>query len=98
MILDSLLTFSGGLGAADSPYDAPTTGTEVAGNIIDLGVVLGIPSYANGGGARDIGVGDNPALKLSVRHHGLCQRTGLQLVLAGAWRCTGVPVPTPPCD
>ena len=40
--------------------DAPTTGTQAASNIIDLGVTSGIPSSANGGGARDIGVGDDP--------------------------------------
>ncbi len=66
MILDNLLTFSGGLGGATAPADAPTTGTQFAPNIIDLGVNSGIPSSANGGGARDMGIGDDPALKLSV--------------------------------
>ena len=38
----------------------------MASNIIDLGVVLGLPTYARGGGARDIGIGDDPAMKLLV--------------------------------
>lgn len=85
MILDSLLTFSGGLGAANAPYDAPTTGTENAPNVIDLGVTSGVPSSANGGGARDIGVGDDPMLKLSVIvTTAFADGTSLQLVLAGA--------------
>lgn len=72
MILDNFLMFtgtsngaSGGI-TASANTDLPTTGTQVASNIIDLGVVLGIPSYANGGGARDIGTGDDPSLKLLV--------------------------------
>lgn len=70
MIIDSLLLFtgtsqgaSGGITSTNTA-DAPTTGTQVASNIIDLGVTSGIPSSANGGGARDIGVGDDPSLKL----------------------------------
>jgi hypothetical protein len=41
------------------------TGTYVANNIIDLGL-SGVPSSANGGGARDMAIGDDPMLKLSV--------------------------------
>lgn len=59
MILDSLLSFS--LTAGDVP-----TVTATSGNIIDLGVTSGIPSSASGGGARDIGIGDDPAMKLLV--------------------------------
>jgi len=66
MILDKYLTFSGGLGGATGQNDSPTTGTQDASNVIDLGVISGIPSSANGGGARDIGTGDDPAMKLSV--------------------------------
>lgn len=73
MILDALLTFTGtGNGASGAPAsgqwtDAPTTGaTQKSANVIDLGVINGIPSSANGGGARDIGTGDNPSLKLSI--------------------------------
>ena len=73
MILDNFLMFTGtSNGAAagitlDANTDAPTTGTQVASNIIDLGIVAGIPSYANGGGARDMGIGDDPSLKLLVQ-------------------------------
>src|SRR6266403_607136 len=64
MILDALLAF-------DTAYTfvAGTTGTVAAHdstNIIDLGITSGIPSSASGGGARDIGIGDDPALKLLV--------------------------------
>lgn len=90
MILDGLLTFSGtakgASGApASGPYtDAPTTGTQAASNIIDLGI-SGLPTSAGGGGARDLGIGDDPSLKLSA----LCVvaftgGTSLQLQLQGA--------------
>lgn len=72
MILDGLLTFTGtGNGAtagitSGQWTDSPTTGTQDSSNIIDLGV-SGIPSSANGGGARDLGIGDDPALKVTCR-------------------------------
>ena len=64
MILDNLLMF-------DSPL-APRNLAQIVGNyastnIIDLGVISGIPSSANGGGARDIGIGDDPAMKILVQ-------------------------------
>jgi hypothetical protein len=91
MILDALLTFTGtGNGATGAPAstqwtDAPTTGTQIASTIVDLGVTSAIPSSANGGGARDIAIGDEPALKLSV----MCTvaftvGTSLQIELDGA--------------
>jgi hypothetical protein len=70
MILDALLLFtggSGGIGNADGATDSPTTGTQASSNVIDLGMAAGIPTSANGGGARDIGVGDDPAMKLLVQ-------------------------------
>ncbi len=85
MILDNLLTFSGGLGGAAANLDSPTTGTQVASNIIDLGVISGIPSSALGGGARDIGVGDDPTMKLSALvTTAFASGTSLQLELSGA--------------
>ena len=57
MILDNLLTFTGtsngatGGITAGAQTDLPTTGTQAASNIIDLGVTSGVPSSANGGGA-----------------------------------------------
>lgn len=90
MILDNLLTFSGtsngatGGITAGAQTDLPTTGTQAASNVIDLGVALGIPSYANGGGARDIGVGDDPAMKLSaIVVTAITGGTSLQLQLQG---------------
>jgi hypothetical protein len=61
MILDALLSFS--LTAGDVP-----TVTAVSGNILDLHLATGgIPVLANLQGARDLGIGDDPALKLLVQ-------------------------------
>jgi len=92
MILDNLLTFTGTSNGATggitsgAQTDAPTTGTQVASNIIDIGVLNGLPVTAvNGGGARDLGIGDDPMLKLSVIvGTAFASGTSLQLVLAGA--------------
>lgn len=74
MILDGLLTFTGTFygatgGVQSGTYtDAPTTGTQTSSNVLDLGI-SGIPasiSGGGGGGARDIGIGDDPAMKLLV--------------------------------
>ena len=51
MILDGFLTWS---------INQAVTVTAVSTNIIDLGVISGVPSSAQGGGARDIGIGDDP--------------------------------------
>ncbi len=59
MILDGLLQFSATAG------DSPTVGSQVSTNQIDLGII-GLPGSAAGGGARDIGIGDDPAMKLLV--------------------------------
>ena len=69
MILDGNLMFTGTSKGATggiqsgAQTDAPTTGTQNASNILDLGLA-GLPTSASGGGARDIGIGDNPMLKL----------------------------------
>src|SRR6516165_5126550 len=75
------ITYSGGLNT-----DRPTTGTQAASNIIDLGVVNGIPATAaGGGGARDIGIGDDPAMKLLVVcTQALAGGTSIQVQLSGA--------------
>ena len=58
MILDGLLQF-------DQAFNgALAVGTYNSTNVIDLGVLSGVPSSANGGGARDLGIGDDPALKI----------------------------------
>lgn len=80
MILDALLTFT-----AATTGDLPTTGTQTSTNTIDLGITSGIPTSANGGGARDIGIGDKPALKLVVQViTAFSGGTSLQLALQGA--------------
>lgn len=59
MILDGFLCFT-----AVPPGDAITTGTAVASlNVLDLHLT-GIPSLASGVGARDWGIGDDPAIKV----------------------------------
>lgn len=64
MILDNLLMFDSPLAPRNL---AQVVGTYLSTNIIDLGINSGIPTSANGGGARDIGIGDDPAMKLLVQ-------------------------------
>jgi len=53
--------------------------------VIDLGIASGIPSSAQGGGARDMGIGDKPSLKLVVQVlTTFASGTSLQIVLQGA--------------
>lgn len=81
MILDALLQF-------DSAKNlAVGVGTYTSNNTIDLGVTSGIPTSANGGGARDIGIGDDPAMKLMVLVTTTFTSGGagtLQVAIAGA--------------
>jgi hypothetical protein len=72
MILDNLLMFtgtsngtSGGI-TSGANTDAPTTGTQTSTNVIDLHLV-GLPVLASGQGARDMGIGDDPAMKILVQ-------------------------------
>ena len=60
MILDAFQAFSQAQNLAQvvGSYDS---------NILDFGIQSGIPTSANGGGARDMGIGDDPALKLLVQ-------------------------------
>jgi hypothetical protein len=90
MILDRLLTFTGtssgaSAGITSGPQtDAPTTGTQAASNVIDIGLA-GLPASASGGGARDLGIGDDPALKLlAVVTTAFTSGTSVQLQLQGA--------------
>lgn len=89
MILDSLWLFSGGsggVGNGDGITDSPTTGTQNSSNVVDVGVLNGLPATAvNGGGARDIGIGDDPALKLMILvTTAFSGGTNLQVGLQGA--------------
>ena len=89
MILDYNLTFTGsptatGIAVTGTNTDKPTTGTQAATNVIDLGL-NGLPTSASGGGARDIGIGDYPAMKLSALViTAFTGGTSLQLQLQGA--------------
>jgi hypothetical protein len=91
MFRDMLLQFAGtGNGAtggvtSGSTTDSPTTGTQTSSNVLDLGLINGTPSSANGGGARDMGIQEGPNIKLSAyATAAFTGGTSLQLVLRGA--------------
>ena len=91
MILDGLLLFTGAsngapiAGVTQAGFnDLPTTGTQVSSNILDLHM-LGIPVLANLQGARDIGIGDDPALKILLMvTTAITGGTSLQVNFTGA--------------
>lgn len=73
MIIDAFFLFTGGTvspGNSDGKTDSPTTGTQTSSNQLDLGVGTvanpGLPALAANVGGRDLGIGDDPALKLLV--------------------------------
>lgn len=79
MIIDGALQFSGTAGTAGSP-DVPTTGTQQSTNVVDL---------VN---ARDMGIGDDPALKLvCVITTTFTAGTSLMVQFQGAPNNAGVP-------
>ena len=79
MYLDGALQFSGTPGVAGST-DAPTTGTQQSTNIVDL---------VN---SRDMGIGDDPALKLvCVVATAFTAGTSLQVQFQGAPNNAGSP-------
>jgi hypothetical protein len=97
MILDNLFNFCGattGIGNSDGRNDVPTTGSQTSSNIIDIGVGfanpgnltgLAIPGNAAGGGARDLGIGDDPSLKIMIIASGTwAGGTSLQMNIQGA--------------
>lgn len=70
MILDSLWLFTGGTvspGNSDGKTDSPTTGSQTSSNVVDLAGPA-LPPSATGPAVpgRDLGIGDDPALKLMV--------------------------------
>ena len=92
MILDGLLQFTGSSrGGTTTGAVTPATGTNdvmtasgSSTNIIDLGLI-GLPSFAAGGGARDIGIGDDPAMKILVQVVvAFAGGTSLQINIQGA--------------
>ena len=80
MIKDGALQLSGTAGSDTAKTDSPTTGTQQSTNTIDL---------VN---PRDMGVGDNPALKLTcIVTTTFTGGTSLQLQFQGAPNNAGVP-------
>ena len=79
MILDGLLQFDNAASLVHA------TGTYTSTNVLDLGI-NGLPPSASGGGARDLGIGDDPALKMLVQVATTVAGAGatLQVVLQGA--------------
>ena len=78
MILDAYQTFS-------SAQNVFSNGTTVDSNILDYGILSGIPTSANGGGGRDMGIGDDPALKLLVQvSTAFVGGTSCSVLIAGA--------------
>src|SRR6266852_5017372 len=90
MILDGFLQFTA------AAFDIPTTGSQVSTNQLDLGII-GLPTSASGGGARDIGIGDDPAMKLLVIvQTAFTVGTSLQVNVQGApdyWQAPRLPRP-----
>jgi hypothetical protein len=96
MILDGLLLFTGTSNGStrtgstsytDLPADTNTT--TYSANVLDLGL-SGIPAVSGtnatgaGGGARDLGVGDDPALKVMVDVTvAFNNMTALQIIVQG---------------
>ncbi len=82
MILDAFQMFD----LPSAPRDlAQVAGTYASTNVLDYGILSGIPSSANGGGARDMGIGDDPALKLFVQvSTAFAGGTSLQVAIQGA--------------
>jgi hypothetical protein len=72
MIIDGLLQFSGTAGIAGST-DSPTTGAQFSNNVIDLQ------------NARDLGIGDDPALKVfAAVTTAFTGGTSIQVTVAGS--------------
>jgi len=87
MILDGLLFFTGTGSAAPSDSLVGAIGTLTSANVLDLGI-SGLPPSSAGGGARDLGVGDDPAMKvlaqLTAALTGTSGTTTLQVKIQGA--------------
>lgn len=61
MILDAYQQFSNG-----QDLFTPAAGNIDSTNTLDYGLITGIPASAQGGGARDMGIGDDPALEIMI--------------------------------
>ena len=82
MILDALQMFD----SPSAPRDlAQVAGTYASTNILDYGIISGIPAEGSGTLSRDMGIGDNPALKLLVQVSTVfAGGTSLQVTLQGS--------------
>jgi hypothetical protein len=87
MILDRLLMFTGtASGTLTAPAQGQLTDLAVAGpsaNVIDLHLI-GVPVLAAGQGARDLGIGDCPAMKMLVQVAAPGAAGPFQIALEGA--------------
>jgi len=88
MILDFLFQFSAAAGDA-----MPNAGTTTSTNIVDIGIGLqtttnpnglAIPGVAAGAGARDLGIGDDPAIKILAEVVVAGAGTTIQINVQGA--------------
>lgn len=90
MILDGSFmftgTYQGATGGIQSGQwtDAPTTGTQDCSNIVDIGEKSGVPTSANGGGARDLGTGNPDIWLFAEVVAAFATGTDLTLELQGA--------------
>lgn len=70
MILDAFAQFTGGTSASVSNNTGNSDGTDsptqttTSTQIVDLHMSTGLPTLSNNQGARDIGVGDDPMIKI----------------------------------
>jgi len=87
MIIDRLLMFTGNAsGTTGAPASGQLTDLAVAGpsaNVIDLHL-NGIPVLAAGQGARDLGIGDKPAMKMLIQVAAAGAAGPFQVALEGA--------------
>jgi hypothetical protein len=106
MILDNLLMFTGtsngatGTQASGPNVDSPTTGTQVSANVVDLAILNGLPlGYTTPftfGPSRDLGIGDDPAMKVLVLvTTAFVTGTSLAVALQGAPDSGNNVTPTP---
>ena len=109
MILDGLLLFTGTSNGSTrtgsttyGDLPAATNTTDYSANVLDLGIKSGLPALSGsnatgaGGGARDLGIGDDPAIKVAVDVTvAFNNMTALQIIVQGTHDDgTGIPYAT----
>lgn len=80
MILDNLLSFD------SASLINVVGGTQASANVLDLHIINGgLPVLSNNQGARDIGIGDDPAMKILVQvSTAFAGGTSMSVTLQGA--------------